>query len=113
MNIDEMEAGRELDALIAENVLGYECDCSEGPKSDCPIHGRQPYSLERYSTDIAAAWQVVEHLNKSGLIINITVALPINEMFQYSVTIPGFDIKYAKTIPLAVCRAALKTVVSP
>ena len=73
MDIDTLEAGRELDALVAEKVMGWKysqnapegCFCKSvgndkgwwkypglkgwacGPCSDLPPH---------YSTDIAAAW---------------------------------------------------------
>lgn len=65
MNIDELKPGRELDALIAERVMGLERVTTPGgftvgwrPKG---INlGAAP--LDSYSTDIAAAWQVVEKL---------------------------------------------------
>jgi len=53
-----MKPGRELDALVAEYVIGYECVCDEEPV-DCPIHAyNDHYTLSPYSTDIAAAWRV-------------------------------------------------------
>lgn len=47
-----MNAGRELDALVAEKVMGYEVN-------------REGYTgyLPSFSTDIAAAWDVVEKLD--------------------------------------------------
>lgn len=63
MNIDELKAGRELDALVAEKVMGWEvCNSERGapPRKtwdkntiamSCPI--------PHYSTDIAAAWEVL------------------------------------------------------
>ena len=51
MNIKEMKAGRELDALVAEKVMGF-------PKWRHPM---------RFSTDIAAAWLVVEWMMESDL----------------------------------------------
>lgn len=90
MRIDEMPAGREIDALIAEKVMGWRY--KEGPKFDysgpCEwnmillpptisddeyIHWNFPpkgvisktFFLDKhYSADIAAAWEVVKELKK-------------------------------------------------
>lgn len=116
INIDEMQAGRELDALIAEKVMRFTqctCNCALEPKmvagfTACAVCGLDiPLA---YSTDIAAAWQVVEKLN----------------LFRYMVLNKNADEKYiirrysewlfpdgftaASTAQLAICRAALKTI---
>ncbi|MGZ3770069.1 MAG: BC1872 family protein [Bdellovibrio sp.] len=49
-----MKVGRELDILIAEKVMGKDISL-EGP---IPLHFRLP----NYSTDISAAWEVVEKM---------------------------------------------------
>lgn len=56
MNIDKMKAGRETDALIAERVMGF----SEIWHGTMPSYwdGDAQRLLPRYSTDIAAAWEV-------------------------------------------------------
>jgi len=57
--IDEAPAGPAMDAAVAE-ALGYECVCDE-ESLDCPIHcDDDPWTKRRYSTDIAAAWKLVE-----------------------------------------------------
>jgi hypothetical protein len=58
--MDELPAGRELDALVAERVLGLRIDDAWFQHPD----GRRVSSdgLPHYSTDIAAAWQVVDKL---------------------------------------------------
>lgn len=48
-----MEAGRELDALVAEQVMGLRY-----------VQGPHP-TIPRYSTDIAAAWHVVDKMGWS------------------------------------------------
>jgi len=59
-----MIPGRELDALVAEHVMGkklpttvcyFEGDPPSGPVNLCPF----------YSTDIAAAWEVVARLTEA------------------------------------------------
>jgi hypothetical protein len=60
------EAGRELDVFIAEKVMGY-MGARLDPKAR-PYHGSLYddsgilLSVPNYSTEIAAAWQVVEKL---------------------------------------------------
>jgi hypothetical protein len=92
-----MKAGRELDALVAEKVMGsvvewldildgYVMSNSdiENPVFDKPVFGKVPVirehgviayddvlgvkinTLPHYSTDIAAAWQVVRHFTDNG-----------------------------------------------
>ena len=60
-----MEAGRELDALIAEKVMGWNLFAGE------PGYGRRPNKfmslildpIPHYSTNIEAAWLVVEKIH--------------------------------------------------
>lgn len=49
---------RDIDALVSKHVFGYEY----GSEKDRYINGLM--ESHRYSTDIAAAWRVVEKLNK-------------------------------------------------
>lgn len=73
MNIDKLEAGRELDALIAEKVMGCKprllrradtvpdycgCETRQHARSD------DDSRIAEYSTDIAAAWEVVKKLGE-------------------------------------------------
>jgi hypothetical protein len=123
MNIDKMEAGPELDALVAEKVMGWSvCDTADGGKAG--IAPRQTCSAVRvppYSTDISAAWQVVERLcttypglGVGGPFANrFVLEVPNNEPLackarfchQGHVNEAG-----GEAAPLAICRAALKAV---
>src|SRR3990167_6351484 len=106
MDIDAMPAGRTMDELVAERVMGYECDCEGGTKSDCPIHGRQPRSLNRYSTDIFDAWQVVQEI---GLIVGKEIISIPDSKWVARNSWADIGIRaVAETAPLAICRAALK-----
>ena len=77
MNRDEilkMEAGRELDALVAEHVMGLDIrHNTQRHESSIRCSGRKQYYnvmeiwagdrlLRPYSTDIAAAWMVLEEI---------------------------------------------------
>lgn len=46
-----MQAGRELDKLVADRVMGLETN----------LDGHE-WSIPRYSTEMVEAWKVVEHL---------------------------------------------------
>jgi hypothetical protein len=52
-----VNAGRELDALVAEKVMGAKPWIAPG-------HGPTALNPPRYSTDIGAAWAVVEKLSR-------------------------------------------------
>lgn len=103
---DEMKAGRELDALIAENVfkrkvvyVGGHPHLTEG--NDNYLGGDCPH----FSTQIADAWLVVEKLPPPYTIGRY------NE--EWVVTIARDDDTKqgrADTAPLAICLAALKAV---
>lgn len=108
-----MEEGRDLDALVAEKVMGWKYyPASAGTMQ--PIN--PPYwinpdrqSLDAiedwppsYSTDIDAAWEVVEKL--AG-----TFRLEYEKYSDWDCEL-GLGSAHAKTAPLAICLAALKAV---
>ena len=110
MNCD-LKAGRELDALVAEKVMGIKlCRCygqkpnehnSSARCFDCKCIN----SSMAYSTDIAAAWEVVEKLaayNPSKFLIEKCGAWLVR--FDDGTFTPG------ETAPHAICLAALKAV---
>src|SRR3990167_4943388 len=108
-----MNAGRELDARVAEQVMhlkraeswlhveGWECHADE--KGGGPYY-KEP--LPNYSTSISAAWEVVEKFQKYS---NEPILISHSEtqhlwrvQFRYNLSIQASD------FPLAVCLAALK-----
>lgn len=117
MNIDKMEAGRELDALVAEKVMGWNvCGTADNDRAGiAPGQTASAVRIPPYSTDIAAAWEVVER------IIEIEKAkktyLPV---FSVQMAPDGFSavlqvgmgceivVENSSTASLAICRAALK-----
>lgn len=117
MNKDDilnMPAGREMDALIARNIIGLEESHEpgwwwiNGMMEECPD----------YSTDIAAAWEVVEFLLNSGyapnlvnddngkwyLSFNGTQDLDTVTFVTAFTDVPEL---WCESAPLAICRAAL------
>ena len=67
-----MKAGRELDALVAEKVMGMKLDAAAGWNHPSLVQGT-PLKIipPKYSTDIAAAWQVVQNLRERGWYFDI------------------------------------------
>ena len=70
MNTDELE-GRELDALVAERVMGWVVE-THGMGPEPPYYYRQKtnrhgihLTIPCFSTDISAAWTVVEWLSET------------------------------------------------
>lgn len=112
-----MNAGRSLDVLVATRVLGWAHAAVDGVEcltdADCVYHLRpDQWSIPAFSTDIAAAWQVVEWLREMGhgLVIK---AYPANGNYIYTYTahIPRIDATIpSPDAPLAICLAALKAV---
>lgn len=124
----ELEVGRELDALIAERVMGWKIgkerivrpdgSSFDAPESGMPgDHVYDRYSIPHYSTDIAAAWQVVEKLGDK---FHCRISTPF---FDGRPCFAGFTRKgttgwngkpdfeaSGDTVPAAICRAALKEV---
>jgi hypothetical protein len=137
-----MPAGREMDALIAEKVMGWiysdsweqlvpsghadppiwsdwEWDIEELTYVKHPINmmggvsyrGDKPY-IPEYSTNISAAWKIVEKMINDGY--------DIVDIWHENVVDVGWAMEWIKdgngdnsigsdTAPLAICKAALLT----
>lgn len=108
-NIDAMPAGRELDALVAEQVLGKKVELYRL----CPVPYHRFKDTEQgipyYSTDIAAAWEVVEKVQRINGRFRVDIVGPCQGSDEYSVGFLPMLSGYG-TAPLAICRAALKAV---
>lgn len=94
--IMSMSAGHELDAIITTAVMGFDqCD------TDSP-----------YSTDIAAAWEVVEELQSRGIYIDIRTCADFYEAQALEYIIDRhFETVADPSISLAICRCALLTLI--
>lgn len=121
------EAGRALDSLVAERVMGFWFEDGEWWTRHANGHSRAyataylniwgpNYSydgLPKFSTDIAAAWAVVEKLERAGPRHSYWWSLEtkwrdddsyVVRVFEGSVEIARGQ---APTMPEAICRAAL------
>ena len=124
-SVDEHEAGRCLDAWVARDVMGLEPVLFDEPYGGLgkpagrrgwyipPVH-----PVEYYSTDIAAAWEVVERSSLSLVKTKegwLAGQYDLEEEYldvEFGVIDGHFSRGYATadTAYLAICRAALKAV---
>ena len=127
-----MPAGREMDALIAEKVMGHTVDKRERyVKSSILSKRRQPmhkitelfvggYYLRKYSESIEAAWEVVNKICVSapndcwtGPTMQINYEHDSCEVIFTNLDSIDCAVEsvqaIAESAPLAICRAALLT----
>ena len=120
MKIDEMPAGREMDALIAEKVMGWRVHLRNTAwwvlaglenESSCGPIKAMTCGSDRWSpsTDIVAAWKVLMKLQAMGYKWTLgssrakTIAILMRHDNKDGIISADTD-----TAPLAICRAALK-----
>lgn len=113
-----MNVGQELDAKVAEVVMGWidihTFGLDNGRLSGYPPGEQKTFPVPHYSTDIAAAWQVVEKLLKDGYEVHFH-CLPDGRFHCLIMTDNGeidagillWEAR-ADTAPHAICRAALE-----
>lgn len=96
-----MQPGRELDALVAEKVMGLtNFYWLSGERFYGPEY--QHNRLSDYSTDISAAWEVVDKIG------SVKVLGPTIQGEWYSSVLGNRKVGvWAKTAPEAICKAAL------
>jgi hypothetical protein len=111
-----VKPGRELDALVAEKVMGIEVD--RAPWGELYV-GKEGYDVvPAYSTDIAAAWEVVEKVTRETEKRFTLWQAPtyyVARFKHYDYWHEGCDSRQAlqakaDTAPHAICLAALKAV---
>ena len=136
--IRNMEAGRGLDALVAERVMRIAIMSDERKRTAAWGHGKSSpgnvkavngvfiyyndrggikkveQAFHRYSTNIAAAWEVVEKMRERGLDVSIANREHNTWGVDFWRTVKrGEDRCWfgdAGALPLAICRAALLAV---
>ena len=127
MDIDKMEAGKEMDALVAERVMGWKVDKESYSTwvaiTDTylffPLVGMTKGSWGNWtpSTDISAVWQVVEKMSETW---EFSLNYQDNK-YKFLLWKPEWVTSnlyqareckegVSNTVPLAICRAALKAV---
>lgn len=123
MNVKEMPAGCEMDALITEKVMGaVPCDAWSTLRHFPPMFIRGACEHEtcyprgypcKYSSNMGAAWQVIEKLIELGCEPSVChlsdkwVCVREGSSAGWEVDLPFDEAAYSETAPLAICRAAL------
>lgn len=108
-----MKPSKELDALVAEHVMGlveyvsyagpHKAVLGWGNKGSVDIYHLKP--LPKYSTDIASAWVIVEKM-KGCVPLELSYD---NTMMEWICRINEFS-ESSDFAPHAICLAALKSV---
>ena len=111
-----MQAGRELDAMVAEKVMGWNIinkHMGSPPKEtwdEDTVVCIAP--IPHYSTDIAAAWKVVEKMqyfqkpSQMGHPLHLKYCWWVNKWWACVESSEALE----ETAPLAISKAALKAV---
>ena len=115
-----MEAGRELDGLVAKMIMGYavlDGACSGTIVEEMGPGIKQQRLVSPYSTEMAAAWLVVEQVEQAGY----RCALLHYERGTWGCCFypregrpvgyaPNSEPDAATTAPLAICLAAIEAI---
>lgn len=106
-----MPAGREMDALIAERVMGRDVLLGSDWYFPSPYGFGGHKSVPHYSTDIGNAWEVVDEMQAArnywaytGSLSSYCYAMFAGHQSQHEYRAE------ADKMPLAICRAALLAV---
>lgn len=118
----KMEAGREMDALIAEKVIGWtrkyvsehDTQVWDSPNESVYLENAIPH----YSTDISAAWEVVEKMlefEKDVAGHDQVIITRTDDCLKWYIEFrkPSWEYAEAEALPLAICRAALLALLEP
>jgi len=108
MDIDSIPAGRQMDSMIADKVFGYIVSYPSTALKD----GEAWRGVPAYSTDISDAWKVVDKLRETCC--DFSISEGYNAAFLKDEGVFAFThvwvVSTADTVPVAICRAALKAV---
>lgn len=88
-----MKPGRELDLLVAEKIFGWS-----------PSQVYDKHSYLSYSTDISAAWEVVEKVKSE---YSVTIDTCLEHEGKWLCTFAYHQVE-GDSAPHAICLAALK-----
>lgn len=129
MSIDKLKAGHELDLMVAKEVMGCRVIKRDGGTFDLIIPGGVNSidwveeagawsGCPKYSTEMAAAWSVVEHFKWNYIYRSDKDVDPTLKAGQWEVSMKRDDSEHkdrryysiAATAPLAICQAALRAV---
>ncbi len=97
-----MKPGRELDALISKNIFGAYI-----PENADLQYLETCLALPHYSTDIAAAWSVVENMRHKGYRTEIVFGTQADAYVTFVIGVVRYRADTA-SVSNSICLAALK-----
>jgi len=119
--INELNAGPEMDIIVAEQIMGWLIETDE-PKLRrlqgyfARDEGRRWWRTPAggwyceppaYSSDITAAWQVIEQMNSRGHTLFLSQGSEESKAAFDEPRGTGTDCINERSAPLAICKAAL------
>lgn len=113
----KMEAGPEMDRLIAVRVMGFDKVTIACSKRTASRLGEHWQNLRHYSARIADAWRVIEEMRLRAWWVSISFKTGLG----LESDVPGYQVMFRKdfhrdgisadqNICVAICRAALLAV---
>ena len=123
----KLSAGREMDILVAEHVMGWQIETDRGKLKRLNMYvshaaertwWRDPQGgwhcdPLRYSSDIVSAWKVVGSLNGKGQTLFLFQNLEENRASFDGPGATDSDYMTGADITVAICKAALASVARP
>ena len=113
MQIEQLDAGEELDWLVLHHVFDWKRGIAAFGESPYRCRGQTFDALLPLSTDLALAWRVLDLAVARNLRVTVTGA-PVASAAGWEVRIaaPSGETAHAfgETVPVAICRAALRAV---
>lgn len=118
LKFDELQAGRDLDRIISEVVMGWKIGQENGTSNTLWLNEAGEYALGMLwfsycsnwmpSTDIVAAWRVTQFFEGYDWKLESTGSGFIFTIYKDATHYTG----ESDSAPLAICRSALKAVLA-
>lgn len=125
--MQRLSAGREMDLLVAEHVMGWQIETNQSKLKRLSHYVSRPSESiwwrdprggwhvdpPRYSSDISAAWQVVSAMNQSGHAFFLFQSLEESRAAFGDPDATDSDYVNGKDVAAVICKAALAAVARP
>ena len=107
-----MEAGNELDWLVLHHVLDWKRGIAAFGEAPYRWQNREYAALWPVSHDLACAWRIVDHAIQRDVAVVVQGEPAKTPLWRVTLTHSSGAVAQgeAATLPLAICRAALRAV---
>jgi len=107
-----MEAGDELDWLVLHHVLDWKRGIAAFGEAPYRWQSQEYTALWPVSHDLACAWRIVDHAIQRDVAVAVWGEPAKTPLWRVTFTHPSGSVAQgeAATLPLAICRAALRAV---